>query len=135
VYGTEMPLTIRYDVNLDDVNLDAQLYSEIVASRVFNALVFSYVASTLVECHEYYSRLFLIMLGVSSSSRNLIQFLFRQLDILRYSLCCCHVQAVMALRDSIKRHLHLPVGYMMEYKPHDASLRDNSSFRNTWLRG
>jgi translation initiation factor 4E len=44
-------------------------------------------------------------------------------------------QAVMALRDSIKRHLHLPLGYMMEYKPHDASLRDNSSFRNTWLRG
>ncbi|KAH9558339.1 hypothetical protein CY35_06G003700 [Sphagnum magellanicum] len=44
-------------------------------------------------------------------------------------------QAVMALRDSIKRHLHLPVGYLMEYKPHDASLRDNSSFRNTWLRG
>lgn len=45
------------------------------------------------------------------------------------------LQAVMALRDSIKRHLHLPVGYVMEYKPHDASLRDNSSFRNTWLRG
>ncbi|OAE25359.1 hypothetical protein AXG93_4620s1740 [Marchantia polymorpha subsp. ruderalis] len=44
-------------------------------------------------------------------------------------------QAVMALRDSIKRHLHLPVSYLMEYKPHDASLRDNSSFRNTWLRG
>lgn len=44
-------------------------------------------------------------------------------------------QAVMALRDSIKRHLHLPLGYTMEYKPHDASLRDNSSFRNTWLRG
>jgi len=44
-------------------------------------------------------------------------------------------QAVMALRDSIKRHLHLPLGYVMEYKPHDASLRDNSSFRNTWLRG
>ncbi|CAM6089826.1 unnamed protein product [Calypogeia fissa] len=44
-------------------------------------------------------------------------------------------QAVMSLRDSIKRHLHLPVSYIMEYKPHDASLRDNSSFRNTWLRG
>lgn len=44
-------------------------------------------------------------------------------------------QAVMSLRDSIKRHLHLPQSYMMEYKPHDASLRDNSSFRNTWLRG
>eukprot|EP00246_Nothoceros_aenigmaticus_P014865 TRINITY_DN5890_c0_g2_i1.p1 TRINITY_DN5890_c0_g2~~TRINITY_DN5890_c0_g2_i1.p1 ORF type:complete len:243 (+),score=18.26 TRINITY_DN5890_c0_g2_i1:452-1180(+) len=43
--------------------------------------------------------------------------------------------AVMALKDSIKRHLHLPVSYLMEYKPHDASLRDNSSFRNTWLRG
>uniref|UniRef100_A0A0D9VS76 Eukaryotic translation initiation factor NCBP n=1 Tax=Leersia perrieri TaxID=77586 RepID=A0A0D9VS76_9ORYZ len=44
-------------------------------------------------------------------------------------------QAVMALRDSIKRHLKLPHSYLMEYKPHDASLRDNSSYRNTWLRG
>ncbi|KAK4581444.1 hypothetical protein RGQ29_024903 [Quercus rubra] len=44
-------------------------------------------------------------------------------------------QAVMALRDAIKRHLKLPHGYVMEYKPHDASLRDNSSYRNTWLRG
>ncbi|KAL0452909.1 UNVERIFIED_CONTAM: Eukaryotic translation initiation factor NCBP [Sesamum latifolium] len=43
--------------------------------------------------------------------------------------------AVMALRDSIKRHLKLPASYVMEYKPHDASLRDNSSYRNTWLRG
>ncbi|KAF7801469.1 eukaryotic translation initiation factor NCBP [Senna tora] len=43
--------------------------------------------------------------------------------------------AVMALRDSIKRHLKLPHNYVMEYKPHDASLRDNSSYRNTWLRG
>ncbi|XP_057509492.1 eukaryotic translation initiation factor NCBP-like isoform X3 [Actinidia eriantha] len=46
-----------------------------------------------------------------------------------------HQQAVMALRDSIKRHLKLPHSYVMEYKPHDASLRDNSSYRNTWLRG
>lgn len=45
------------------------------------------------------------------------------------------LQAVMALRDSIKRHLKLPHSYVMEYKPHDASLRDNSSYRNTWLRG
>nr|QNT12795.1 eukaryotic translation initiation factor nCBP2-S [Nicotiana tabacum] len=44
-------------------------------------------------------------------------------------------QAVMALRDSIKRHLKLPSSYVMEYKPHDASLRDNSSYCNTWLRG
>lgn len=44
-------------------------------------------------------------------------------------------KAVMALRDSIKRHLKLPPTYLMEYKPHDASLRDNSSYRNTWLRG
>ncbi|KAK8962607.1 Eukaryotic translation initiation factor NCBP [Platanthera guangdongensis] len=44
-------------------------------------------------------------------------------------------QAVMVLRDSIKRHLKLPLSYIMEYKPHDASLRDNSSYRNTWLRG
>eukprot|EP00250_Pteridium_aquilinum_P029678 c39947_g1_i1 orf=77-865(+) len=44
-------------------------------------------------------------------------------------------QAVMSLRDSLKKHLHLPQSYVMEYKPHDASLRDNSSFRNTWLRG
>ncbi|KAG5403356.1 hypothetical protein IGI04_009475 [Brassica rapa subsp. trilocularis] len=44
-------------------------------------------------------------------------------------------QAVMGLRDSIKRHLKLPHAYVMEYKPHDASLRDNSSYRNTWMRG
>ncbi|KAG6471657.1 hypothetical protein ZIOFF_069103 [Zingiber officinale] len=44
-------------------------------------------------------------------------------------------KGVMALRDSIKRHLKLPQSYLMEYKPHDASLRDNSSYRNTWLRG
>ncbi|KAK6289068.1 hypothetical protein POUND7_000609 [Theobroma cacao] len=44
-------------------------------------------------------------------------------------------QAVMALRDSIKRHLKLPHSYVMEYKPHDASLRDNSSYRKAWLRG
>ncbi|XP_022008067.1 eukaryotic translation initiation factor NCBP-like [Helianthus annuus] len=45
------------------------------------------------------------------------------------------IEVVMALRDKIKRHLKLPHGYVMEYKPHDASLRDNSSYRNTWLRG
>ncbi|KAM7251100.1 hypothetical protein ACFE04_022983 [Oxalis oulophora] len=44
-------------------------------------------------------------------------------------------QAVMSLRDAIKRHLKLPHSYVMEYKAHDASLRDNSSYRNTWLRG
>ncbi|XP_075507370.1 eukaryotic translation initiation factor NCBP-like [Primulina tabacum] len=44
-------------------------------------------------------------------------------------------QAVMGLRDSIKRHLKIPHTYVMEYKPHDASLRDHSSYRNTWLRG
>ncbi|KAG6473453.1 hypothetical protein ZIOFF_067369 [Zingiber officinale] len=44
-------------------------------------------------------------------------------------------KGVMTLRDSIKRHLKLPQSYLMEYKPHDASLRDNSSYRNTWLRG
>ncbi|KAJ4971819.1 hypothetical protein NE237_004918 [Protea cynaroides] len=44
-------------------------------------------------------------------------------------------QAVMALRDAIKRQLKLPHSYVMEYKAHDASLRDNSSYRNTWLRG
>ncbi|KAK9072679.1 hypothetical protein SSX86_009114 [Deinandra increscens subsp. villosa] len=48
---------------------------------------------------------------------------------------CFRDQVVMALRDKIKRHLKLPHGYVMEYKPHDASLRDNSSYRNTWLRG
>eukprot|EP00850_Spirogloea_muscicola_P004064 SM000017S02804 [mRNA] locus=s17:383626:385920:- [translate_table: standard] len=44
-------------------------------------------------------------------------------------------QAVMQLRDSIKKHLQLPPSYVMEYKPHDASLKDRSSFRNAWLRG
>eukprot|EP00243_Klebsormidium_subtile_P011447 TRINITY_DN6505_c0_g1_i1.p1 TRINITY_DN6505_c0_g1~~TRINITY_DN6505_c0_g1_i1.p1 ORF type:complete len:281 (-),score=58.73 TRINITY_DN6505_c0_g1_i1:262-1104(-) len=44
-------------------------------------------------------------------------------------------QATMLLRESIKKHLQLPPSYLMEYKPHDASLKDHSSFRNTWLRG
>ncbi|KAF5183903.1 Eukaryotic translation initiation factor 4e, partial [Thalictrum thalictroides] len=44
-------------------------------------------------------------------------------------------QAVMALRDAIKHQLKLPNSYVMEYKAHNASLRDNSSYRNTWLRG
>ncbi|KAJ4820100.1 Eukaryotic translation initiation factor 4E [Rhynchospora pubera] len=44
-------------------------------------------------------------------------------------------QVIMALKDSIKRHLKLPNGYIMEYKPHGASLRDNSSYRNAWIRG
>ncbi|KAB2630523.1 eukaryotic translation initiation factor NCBP-like [Pyrus ussuriensis x Pyrus communis] len=43
--------------------------------------------------------------------------------------------AVLALRDAIKWNLKLPHSYLMEYKPHDASLRDDSSYRNTWLRG
>lgn len=55
--------------------------------------------------------------------------------LLIYDISSCFDQAVMALRDSIKRHLKLPHSYVMEYKPHDASLRDNSSYRNTWLRG
>lgn len=61
--------------------------------------------------------------------------LFVQLKYLNVLVLLCIPQAVMALRDSIKRHLKLPSGYVMEYKPHDASLRDNSSYRNTWLRG
>lgn len=35
------------------------------------------------------------------------------------------------LRDAIKKILHLPHNVHMEYKPHQASLQDKSSFRNT----
>eukprot|EP00559_Dactyliosolen_fragilissimus_P004065 CAMPEP_0184860558 /NCGR_PEP_ID=MMETSP0580-20130426/5422_1 /TAXON_ID=1118495 /ORGANISM="Dactyliosolen fragilissimus" /LENGTH=281 /DNA_ID=CAMNT_0027357705 /DNA_START=709 /DNA_END=1555 /DNA_ORIENTATION=+ len=35
------------------------------------------------------------------------------------------------LRDAIKRILQLPTFVHMEYKPHETSLQDNSSFRNT----
>jgi len=35
------------------------------------------------------------------------------------------------LRDAIKRILNLPHNVHMEYKPHQASLQDKSSFRNT----
>ena len=35
------------------------------------------------------------------------------------------------VRDAIKRILHLPTHVHMEYKPHQASLADKSSFRNT----
>ncbi|KAL8142860.1 hypothetical protein V2J09_015892 [Rumex salicifolius] len=44
-------------------------------------------------------------------------------------------QPVMALKDSIKRCLKLPQSYTVEYKRHNDSLRDNTSYRNTWLRG
>lgn len=37
------------------------------------------------------------------------------------------------LRDAIKRVLHLPSFVHMEYKPHEASLQDKSSFRNTMV--
>ncbi|KAE9444762.1 hypothetical protein C3L33_23340, partial [Rhododendron williamsianum] len=49
----------------------------------------------------------------------------------RVTVNCTTFRAVMALRDAIKRHLKLPHSYVMEYKPHDASLCDNSSYRNT----
>ncbi|CAH9078803.1 unnamed protein product [Cuscuta epithymum] len=44
-------------------------------------------------------------------------------------------QAIAAIRESIKRHLKLPTAYEINYKAHDASLRDNSSYRNTTWRG
>jgi translation initiation factor 4E len=37
----------------------------------------------------------------------------------------------VALRDSIKALLSLPPSLTMEYKAHDMSMKDNSSFRNT----
>ena len=38
---------------------------------------------------------------------------------------------VERIRDSIKKILQLPANAYMEYKPHQASLQDRSSFRNT----
>jgi translation initiation factor 4E len=38
---------------------------------------------------------------------------------------------VERIRDSIKKILQLPTNAYMEYKPHQASLQDRSSFRNT----
>ncbi|XP_028402164.1 eukaryotic translation initiation factor 4E type 2-like [Dendronephthya gigantea] len=35
------------------------------------------------------------------------------------------------IRDTLKRVLSLPMNTIMEYKTHDNSIRDNSSFRNT----
>jgi len=40
-------------------------------------------------------------------------------------------ELVERIRDSIKKVLQLPVNAYMEYKPHQASLQDRSSFRNT----
>lgn len=46
-------------------------------------------------------------------------------------------EVVDKVRDGIKRVLHLPSGVHMEYKPHQDSLADRSSFRNTtvWRGG
>jgi translation initiation factor 4E len=35
------------------------------------------------------------------------------------------------LKDAIKKALNLPMNLAMEYKAHDTSMKDNSSFRNT----
>lgn len=35
------------------------------------------------------------------------------------------------LKEAIKKALNLPMNLAMEYKAHDASMKDNSSFRNT----
>jgi translation initiation factor 4E len=35
------------------------------------------------------------------------------------------------IRDILKKILKLPPGTLMEYKTHDSSLKDNTSFRNT----
>jgi translation initiation factor 4E len=35
------------------------------------------------------------------------------------------------IRDALKRILKLPTGTILEYKAHNVSLKDNSSFRNT----
>lgn len=35
------------------------------------------------------------------------------------------------IRDTLKRVLNLPQNTIMEYKAHQSSLKDNSSFRNT----
>ncbi|CAI5984705.1 unnamed protein product [Closterium sp. NIES-65] len=43
-----------------------------------------------------------------------------------------HSLARDRLCESIRKHLNLPPSYTMEYKPHDASLKDHSSYRNTW---
>ncbi|CAI7804960.1 unnamed protein product [Closterium sp. NIES-53] len=43
-----------------------------------------------------------------------------------------HSLARDRLCESIRKHLGLPPSYTMEYKPHDASLKDHSSYRNTW---
>ena len=37
----------------------------------------------------------------------------------------------LALKESIKKALGLPAAFTMEYKAHDAAMKDNSSFRNT----
>jgi len=35
------------------------------------------------------------------------------------------------IRDALRKILRLPSGTLMEYKTHNESLKDNSSFRNT----
>jgi len=42
-------------------------------------------------------------------------------------------QVTSRIRDTLRRVLHLPANTMMEYKTHNTSLKDRSSFRNTEL--
>ena len=44
----------------------------------------------------------------------------------------CSNQAVTSrIKDTLKRILNLPPSTILEYKSHNDSLKDNSSFRNT----
>ncbi|KAF2538439.1 hypothetical protein F2Q68_00022494 [Brassica cretica] len=74
--------------------------------------------------------------GFGPATVTLLVLLYCLVQVISISSSCLMHMTVMGLRDSsIKRHLKLPHAYVMEYKPHDASLHDNSSYRNTWLRG
>ena len=43
-------------------------------------------------------------------------------------------EVIGLLRDAIKKILQLPPQASMEYKPHQTSIQDKSSFRNTQVR-
>lgn len=51
--------------------------------------------------------------------------------VMRWGDALVHVLSDHPNSETMKRVLKLPSTVVMEYKAHDASIRDNSSFRNT----
>ncbi len=61
-------------------------------------------------------------------------YFYKKEDLISVWNKTCNNQAVTSrIKDTLKRILNLPPSTILEYKSHNDSLKDNSSFRNTFF--